>query len=162
MVVAMVAVRMVEVSIHQIIDMVAVRHGLVTAIGPVDMTRVVPGAVMIGRADVGIRCGHCQDMFVDVISMHMMQMTIMQVVDVPVVIDREMSAAGAMLMNMVFVFRASAHADRSSFECARRAKGFSPCIDRVHVWPHVPLNCATRSAIVKPGGLFPLDRANAT
>jgi hypothetical protein len=126
MIVAMVAVRMVEVPIHQIVDMVAVRHGLVPAIGPVNVAWVVAGAVMIGRADVGIRCGHSQHMFIDVISMHMVQMTIMQVVDMPVVFDREMSAAGAMLMNMVFVFCASAHADRSSKESARRGMGFSP------------------------------------
>jgi hypothetical protein len=35
MIVAMIAVRMMQVALHEIIDMVAVRHRLVPAIGPV-------------------------------------------------------------------------------------------------------------------------------
>ena len=54
MIIAMVAMGMVQVPIHQIVDVVAVRHRLVTATGPVLMARLVSGAAMIRRAAIGV------------------------------------------------------------------------------------------------------------
>ncbi len=45
-VIAMVAVRMVEVAIHQVIRVVSMRNLLVPAIGAVDRARLVPAAVV--------------------------------------------------------------------------------------------------------------------
>jgi predicted membrane chloride channel (bestrophin family) len=54
MVVAMVAVRMMQVTIDQIVDVIAVRHRLVATPWPMQMTGLVPGATMIRCAVVGV------------------------------------------------------------------------------------------------------------
>jgi hypothetical protein len=54
MVVAVIAVRVVKMAGDPIIHMVAVRHRIVATSGPVDMTRVVPTAAMVGGAAVGV------------------------------------------------------------------------------------------------------------
>jgi hypothetical protein len=96
MVVAMIAVRMVQVSVHQIVDMVAVRDRLVSAAGAMLM-----GALYIRRAAGGIGRVDSDDMLVDVIAMHVVQMAVMQVVDVPVMADSDVTAAWAVLMGVV-------------------------------------------------------------
>ena len=54
MVVAVVAVGVVEVAGHQVIDVIAVRHRLVAAAGAVHMARLMPSAAMVGGAAVGV------------------------------------------------------------------------------------------------------------
>ena len=54
MVVTVIAVRVVKMSGDPIVHMVAVRHRIVAASGPVDMTRVVPTAAMVGGAVVRV------------------------------------------------------------------------------------------------------------
>ena len=54
MVVAVIAVRVVKMSGDPIVHMVAVWHCVVAASGPVDMTRVVPTAAMVGGAAIGV------------------------------------------------------------------------------------------------------------
>jgi hypothetical protein len=53
-VVAVIAVRVVKMSGDPIVHMVAVRHRIVAASGPMDMTRVVPTAAMVGGAAVRV------------------------------------------------------------------------------------------------------------
>ena len=48
MVVAVIAVRVMKMAGDPIVHMVAVRHRIVAASGPVDMTRIVPTAAMVG------------------------------------------------------------------------------------------------------------------
>jgi hypothetical protein len=96
MVVAMIAVRMVQVPVHQIVDMVAVRDRLVSAAGAMLM-----GALYIRRAAGGIGRVDSDDMLVDVIAMHVVQMAVMQVVDVPFMADSDVTAAWAVLMGVV-------------------------------------------------------------
>ena len=54
MVVAVIAVRVVKMAGDPIVHMVAVRHRIVAASGPVDMARIVPIAAMVGGAAVGV------------------------------------------------------------------------------------------------------------
>ena len=54
MVVAVIAVRVVKMSGDPIVHMVAVRHRIVAASGPVDMIRVVPTTAMAGSAAVRV------------------------------------------------------------------------------------------------------------
>ena len=54
MVVAVVAMRMMEVAADAVIDMVGVRNRLVAAAGTMDMTGVVAAAAMVRRAAVGV------------------------------------------------------------------------------------------------------------
>ena len=54
MVVAMVSVRVVEMARHPVIHMIAVRHRFMAASGPMDVTRLMPAAAMVGGAGVGV------------------------------------------------------------------------------------------------------------
>jgi hypothetical protein len=86
-IIAVVAVGMMEVAVDQIVDMVSVRHRLMATTRPMDMTLLVPSAFMIRGAGVGILGADTQDMLIDMIAMHMMEMAIVKVVDVTVVLD---------------------------------------------------------------------------
>ena len=54
MVVAVVPVRVVQVAVDEIVDVIAMRHRFVPATGAVFMARLVPAALMLGRAAVGV------------------------------------------------------------------------------------------------------------
>jgi hypothetical protein len=106
----MVAVRVMKMAVDQVIDMIAMRYGLVSAARAVDVTRIVATAawrtlVRIIRIDLDL-------VFVYMIAMRMVQMAIVQIVDVVAMRDCGVSAARAMLMLMVSVMRfvACAHA----------------------------------------------------
>jgi hypothetical protein len=53
-IVAMIAMRMMEVAADAVIDMVGVRKRLVAAAGTMDMTGVLAAAAMVRRAAVGV------------------------------------------------------------------------------------------------------------
>jgi hypothetical protein len=107
MIITMTVVRMVKASIHQIVDVVPVRNRLVPAARPVRMT----GADILWRAMSRVGSVNCYHVLVDMISVHVMQMTIVQVVNVAFVLNRRVSTPRAMLMGMigVFLFSASRH-----------------------------------------------------
>jgi hypothetical protein len=99
----MVAVRMVQVSIDQVVGMVPVRHCLVSAARAMPMRRIMSAAAVLRRAAGGIRCVHFDDMLVDVIFMRMVEMTIVKVIDVALMVNRDMTTARSMDMRMVGV-----------------------------------------------------------
>src|ERR1700682_2935758 len=105
-VVAMIAVWMMQVAIHQVVDMVAMRDRFVPAAGA-----VLVGALYVRRAAGRIGRVDTDDMLVDVIAMHVVQMAVVQVVDVPVMADRDVTAAWAVLMGVVrmVLLRTSGH-----------------------------------------------------
>lgn len=53
MVVAMVAVRVVQVAVDQVVDVVTVRDGFVAATGAMDVAGLVAAAFVLGRAAPG-------------------------------------------------------------------------------------------------------------
>jgi hypothetical protein len=99
MIVAMVAVRMVQPPIDEIIDMVAMRNRLVPAIRSVN----VAGATDLRRAMYRIRIAHFDGMLVHMIAVHMMQVTIVKIINMAVVTNCGMSASGPVLMLMIGV-----------------------------------------------------------
>jgi hypothetical protein len=94
-VVAMVAVGMMQVPVHQIIDMVAMGDRLVAAARGmlVSAPQVRRAAGRIGRVD-------CDDMLVDVIAVHVVQMAVMQIVHMAVMADCGVAAVRAVLMRV--------------------------------------------------------------
>lgn len=105
----MAVVMMMQAAIHQIADMVAMRHGLVPASGAMDMAGVMIEGVTAYRCTVHwIRVGYVNDMLVDVIAMRMVQMTIVQVVHVITVLHGRMTTAGAVNVRMVPMLRVGA------------------------------------------------------
>ena len=57
MIVAVVPVHVVQVAVDDVVDVIAVRDGFVSAIGAVDVIGVVPTALVVRRA--GARVGLC-------------------------------------------------------------------------------------------------------
>jgi hypothetical protein len=109
----MIAVRMMQVAVDQVVDMVAVRHRFVPASWSVDMPRLMPAAVVSGRTLVRIIRADLKPVLVYVIGMWMVQMPIMQIIDVIVVPDSGMATIRAVLMIVIRVvcFVTGAHVD---------------------------------------------------
>ena len=123
MVVAMVAMRMMQVSIDQIIDVIAMRHGFVSAARPMHVSGVMPRAAVLRRAGIGIGRGHLDHMLVDMIAMGMMQMAVMEVVHVTAMLHGRVPATGAMDMRMVGMRRVLAVGHVALRDSNHRADG---------------------------------------
>ncbi len=95
-IVAVIAVRMVQPPIDQIIDMVAVGHGFVAAIGTVPMPGRVTGRVAFGIAAVGIAVADRNHMLLDAAMVEMFKMAVIEIIDVAFMPHGEMAASGAM------------------------------------------------------------------
>jgi hypothetical protein len=117
-VVAVIPVRVMQVAFDEIVDVIAVRHGLMAASRAMHVRMVMPAALMLRRAPIRIGCRHLDDVLVDMVLVHVMEVTVVEVVDVIAVPDGCMSARKAVLMRMVGVLSASAHRDTSG--CMRR------------------------------------------
>ncbi|HTV28034.1 MAG TPA: hypothetical protein VMF32_09650, partial [Xanthobacteraceae bacterium] len=68
--------------VHEIVNMIAVRHGLVSAVGAMGMVWLMTSTPVIRRADLRVRLRHLDHMLVHVVAMRMVQMPVMQIVDV--------------------------------------------------------------------------------
>ena len=101
MVVAMIAVRMMQPSVHEVIDVVAVRDGFVTAPRAVRMPRTSHVRRALRRVCLADR----QHMLIDVVDMHVVQVAVVQIVDVSIVADRGMPAIRFMLVMVIGVVR---------------------------------------------------------
>ncbi len=100
----MVAVRMVQVIANQVVEMIAVRHHFMPASGAVTMLTIVTAAGMLRGAAVRIPRVHRNHMFNDAaIRLLMMQVAVVQEIDMAVMLDRGVAAAGSMLVIVVRV-----------------------------------------------------------
>jgi hypothetical protein len=94
-------VGMVQLAVHQIIDVIPVRHRLMSTARPVRVPlRVASGA---SRATVRMVLVNLDDVLVHVIFMRMMQMPVVKIVQMAMMLDRLMAAARPMLMGMIAV-----------------------------------------------------------
>lgn len=109
MVIAMTCASMMQMSGNQVIGMIPVRHLLMAAILRVLVTLVVTGARMVRCAFSGSGRIHGEHMFVGMAGMRRMQMSIVKVIDVPIVSDCLMSTIWSMAMRfgMLSVRRAA-------------------------------------------------------
>lgn len=103
MVIAVVAVRMMQVPVDEVVDVFAVGHRLVTAARAVHMVLVVASTLMLRGATFRIGRGDLDHVLIDVTIVHVVQMTVMQVVDVIAVAHRRVAAAGTVHMAMIGV-----------------------------------------------------------
>jgi len=113
MIVAMSAMRMMQSAVHKIVDVVTVRHRLVTAARPVGMAR----AMNVRRTMRRVRAVNGDDMLVNVIAMHVVQVAVVQIVDMAIVPDCSVSAPRTVLVRMVgmLLFATSRHGFASLF-----------------------------------------------
>ncbi len=97
-------VRMMQVSLHQIIYMIPVRYGLVSTALAMNMAGLMSLADMACRAGCRICRRHLKRVFVKVTFMRMMQMPVMQVIHVALMQNRRVAAVRAVYVRMVFVY----------------------------------------------------------
>ena len=105
MVVAVVAVRVVQVAIDEVVNVVAMRHRFMTAAGAVNVPGFVAAAVVVGRAGVRVGGADGDAVFIDVVAVRVVQVAVVQVVNVAVVLDGGVAAARAVLVRVVGVVR---------------------------------------------------------
>jgi hypothetical protein len=110
-IVAVVLVWMMQVALNQIVSVIAVRDRLVTASRTVGMLRVVGTAAVGGRTGGRIRAAVGELMLVHmaVPTVDAVQMSIVEIVDMVIVLDGRMAAAGAVTMRMRIVRLVIAH-----------------------------------------------------
>jgi hypothetical protein len=102
-IVAVILVRMMQVAVDQVIDMVAVRDGFVAAARAVLMGPVVSAAGVFGRARGRVGGADLKLMLLDSLSAHVVKVAVVQVVRVVAVLDRGVATAGAVPVRMVGV-----------------------------------------------------------
>ena len=115
MVVAVVTVRMVQMAIDEVIDVVAMRHGFVAAAGAVDVSGFVAAAVVVGRAGVRVGGADGDAVFIDVVAVRVVQVAVVQVINVAFVFDGGVAAVRAVLVRVVGVLRFVAATDAVVF-----------------------------------------------
>lgn len=103
MIVAVIPVRVMQMPIDQIVDVIAMRHRLVAASRAMLVRRVVTCARVRRRAGRRVLRRHLDHMLVDMIAMRMVQMAVVQVVDMPIVPHGRMSAPGPVRMGVICV-----------------------------------------------------------
>lgn len=103
MVIAMPAMRMMQMPIYQIIHMIPMRHRLMPAVQPVHMVGRVRLALVPRRAVVRIGVRHADRMFVIVVFMVVVQVAVMQIVHMPVVLHPGVSAPWSMDVDVIAV-----------------------------------------------------------
>lgn len=106
-------------TVDEVVDVVTVRHGGVTTSGTVHVPGLVAPAPMVGGAVGRIERGDRDGVFVDVIAVGVVEMSVVQVVDMPVVLHREMPAVGAVNVGVVVMGLAAHGLLRPGRRCLR-------------------------------------------
>lgn len=91
-VIAMIAMRMMKPAVHEVIDVIAVRNGLMPAVGTMNMAGVVAHMTKLRRATVGIFGADVDGVLLNGVAGLMVQMAVMQVVDMIAVFDPDVAA----------------------------------------------------------------------
>jgi hypothetical protein len=107
-VVAVITVRMVQVPVHQVIGVIAVRDGFVAAPRSVLVLLVVGPARVLRRAIRRVPVVHLEAVLIHVPLMHVVQVAVVEVVRMPVVHHRGMAALRTVLVRVLPV-RLMAH-----------------------------------------------------
>jgi hypothetical protein len=102
-VVAVVAVRVMEVVLHHIIDVIPMRNLRMSALWTVNMVAPVRATPMLGGAPGRVRRAHRERMLVDMVIMEMVQMPIVQIIDVVTMLNGHVPAARGVPVAVPFV-----------------------------------------------------------
>ncbi|MBA4142462.1 MAG: hypothetical protein H0X43_05510 [Nitrosospira sp.] len=103
MIIAMAVMRVMEMAIDQIIEMVAMRYCFMSAPSSMNMFRGVARAFMPRGTVFRVERRYANHVFIYVTVVRMMQMAIVQVVDMTIVLYAGMATVRAMWMSMIFV-----------------------------------------------------------
>ncbi len=115
MVVAVVAVRMMQVILNHVIDVISMRNLRMPAVWTVGVVAAVRATLMLWSTPRRVRRTDRDYMLVDVVVVEMVQMSIVQIIDVVPVLDGHMAATRAMAVAVSFVHLAGRLSHRASF-----------------------------------------------
>ena len=99
MIITVTIVRVVEASIDEVVGVLAVRHRLVAAVRAMHVLT----AIVLAVAVVGELVIDRQRVLINVIAVRLVQVAVVDEVDVAIVDDRRMAAAGAVDVVVIFV-----------------------------------------------------------
>ena len=103
MVITVIAVRVMEVTIDQVVNVVAVGNRRVAAVRAVLVSLFVSLAAVLGRACGGVRLTDRQSVLFHHVAIDMMQVTVVQIIDMAVVHDAGVAAVRAVLVGVPLV-----------------------------------------------------------
>jgi hypothetical protein len=123
MIITVIAVGMVQMVRHEIVDVVAMRNRFVAAARTMNVSSIMSTAAMVGRATIRVLVAHFNPMFVHVIGVRMVKMAIVEIIHMIPVPDGNVAAAGSMRVVVVGMMRkiASGH-----FDVLSSSQWFSP------------------------------------
>lgn len=101
MVIAMTRVDMMQMTVDQVVQVVAVRNRLVAASRPVDVTLIVFSTLVIGSALVLVALINTETVLVHMTFVHVVKMAVMEIIDMVAMLDCGMPASVAVLVLMV-------------------------------------------------------------
>ena len=93
MIITVISVRMMQMTIHQIVYMISVWNLFMAAVWTVNMIWIVSSTSVVWRARTGVCRSDLDSMFVDVIAMGMMEMSIVKIVHMVSVLNRRMATS---------------------------------------------------------------------
>jgi len=88
----------VQMAIHQVIDVISVGDCGVATVRTVNVRLLMSGAVMVWCALLRISRGYLNAVILHMIAVRMMKVAVVNIVDVAIVLHRDMTALRAMLV----------------------------------------------------------------
>lgn len=105
-IIAMAVMLMMQTTVHQIADMVSMRHRLMPATRTVNVAGFVLEATLVDRRTVfRVHIRYFNDVLVDMVVMRMMKMAIVKIVHMVAVPYGRMAAVGAVDVRVVLMLR---------------------------------------------------------
>ena len=108
-IVTMISVWMMQMAVHQIVDVIPVRNCFLATPWSMNMVGIMSVAIVVWRTDIGIGFVDIKRMLINMVTVHVMQMTIMEIVHMIVVNNGGVSAVFIVNMRVIWVFRTFAH-----------------------------------------------------
>jgi hypothetical protein len=103
-IVTVIAVRVMQMSVNKIVDMVAMRNRLVAASRTVNVIGIMAATGVTRSAGSGVCLSDLQCMFLDrPVRVHVVQVAVVQVIDMATMLDRGVTTVGAVLVVVVFM-----------------------------------------------------------
>jgi len=102
-IIAMISMWMMETTIHNVVDMISMRHSLMLTAWTVNVVRIMTCAYVIRCALIWIFLGHLQTVFIDVVTMHMVKMSIVYVIDMVTMSDGSVPTIRSVDVGMVWM-----------------------------------------------------------
>jgi len=102
-IVAVAVVRMMQVAIHHVVHVIAVRNLLMTAVGTVNMARRMSAAIVLWGALVRVVSAGADPVIINVTVVYIVHVAIVKVIGMPIVANSGVAAIRTVRMGVLFV-----------------------------------------------------------